>query len=137
MKKKRKGWIWLIVIVLLLTAGGGIYYHFFRGSLEGDVGTAYVQSVADITGMGNVGSSALYRGIVEAKDVIEINPENDMRILKCYVETGSKVTEGDPLFAYDVEDLKLQHAQLLIDITGLENGLRTNREQLETLNKKL
>ena len=137
MKKKRKGWIWLIVIVLLLGAGFGVWYFYLRDNLEGDAGTAYVQSVADITGMGNVGSSALYRGIVEAKDVIEVNPESDMRILKCYVETGSKVNEGDPLFAYDVEDLKLQHAQLLIDITGLENGLRTNREQLETLNKKL
>ncbi len=138
MKKKRKGWIWVIVIVLLLGLGGGAFYYFYlRDKVDASVGTAYVQSVADITGMGNVGGSALYRGIVEAKDVIEVNPQSDMRILKCYVETGMKVKEGDPLFAYDVEDLKLQHAQLLIDITGLENGLRTNREQLETLNKKL
>lgn len=138
MKKKRKGWIWLIVIVLLLGLGGGAFYYFYlRDGADANAGTAYVQSVADVTGMGNVGQNALYRGIVEAKDVIEINPQSDMRILKCYVETGSKVREGDPLFAYDVEDLKLQHAQLLIDITGLENGLRTNNEELEQLNKKL
>ena len=137
MKKKRKGWIWAVVIVLLLALGGGAYYYWFHLRSGSDAGTAYVQSVAEITGMGNVGGSAMYRGIVEAKDVIEINPQSDMRIQKCYVETGSKVKEGDPLFAYDVEDLKLQHAQLLIDITGLENGLRTNREELETLNKKL
>ena len=137
MKKKRKGWIWAVVIVLLLALGGGAYYYWFHLRSGSDAGTAYVQSVAEITGMGNVGGSAMYRGIVEAKEVIEINPQSDMRIQKCYVETGSKVKEGDPLFAYDVEDLKLQHAQLLIDITGLENGLRTNREELETLNKKL
>ncbi len=138
MKKKRKGWIWAIVIVLILGLGGGAFYYFYlRDRLGGDAGTAYVQSVAELTGMGTVGTRALYRGIVEAKDVIEVNPQSDMRILERYVETGSKVKEGDPLFAYDVEDLKLQHAQLLIDITGIENGLRTNREELETLNKKL
>ncbi len=138
MKKKRKAWIWVIVIVLLIALGGGAFYYFYLRDRIGDgAGTAYVQSVAEITGMGTVGSSAMYRGIVESKEVIEINPQSDMRIQKRYVETGSKVKEGDPLFAYDVEDLKLQHAQLLIDITGLENGLRTNREELEALNKKL
>ena len=137
MKKKRKGWIWIIVIVLLLALGGGAYYHFFYLRAGSEAGTAYVQSVAEITGMGNVGTGAMYRGIVEAKEVIDINPQSEMRIQKRFVETGSKVKEGDPLFVYDVEDLKLQHAQLLIDITGLENGLRTNRDELETLNKKL
>ena len=138
MKKKRKGWIWIIVIVLILGLGGGAFYYFYlRDRLGDSAGTAYVQSVADLTGMGTVGTNALYRGIVEAKDVIEVNPESDMRILERYVETGSKVKEGDPLFAYDVEDLKLQHAQLLIDITGIENSLRTNNEELESLNKKL
>ncbi len=137
MKKKRKGWIWIIVVVLLLAIAGGAYYYFFHIRSGNDTDAAYVQSVAEITGMGSVGANALYRGIVEAKEVIEINPQSDMRIQKCYVEAGSKVREGDPLFSYDVDDLKLQHAQLLLDITGLENGLRTNREELESLNKKL
>ncbi len=136
MKKKRKAWIWILCIVLVLALGGGAYYWFFLRGAE-DVGTAYVQSVAELTGMGTVGQNAVYRGIVEAKEVIEINPESDMRIQKCYVETGSKVSTGDPLFEYDVDDLKLSHAQLLIDITGLENGLRTNREELESLSKRL
>lgn len=136
MKKKRKAWIWILVIVLLLAAGGGAYYWFYLRGGDED-GAAYVQNVAELTGMGTVGRSAVYNGIVEAKDVIEINPESDLRIRERFVETGSKVKEGDPLFEYDVEDLKLSHAQLLIDITGLENKLRTSREELESLNKKL
>lgn len=137
MKKKRKGWVRVIAVLLVLALlGGGAYWLYQRG-FGGEEGSAYVQSVADITGMGAVGMKALYNGIVEAKDVIEINPSGNMTVKECYVTTGSKVNEGDPLFRYDVDDLTLSHAQLLIDITGIENGLRTNREQLESLQKRL
>ena len=136
MKKKRKAWIWIVVLVLILGLGGGaVYYFYFRTA--GDAGTAYVQSVAAILGLGGVGQNAVYSGIVEAKEVIGIDPQSDMRIAECYVESGSKVKTGDPLFRYDVDDLTLQHAQLLLDITGLENELRTEREELESLNKRL
>lgn len=137
MKKKRKGWIWIIVIVLILALGGGAAYYYYTTHLSGQAGTAYVQTVASITGLGNVGQNALYSGIVEAKDVIKIDPQNDLRIAECFVESGSKVKEGDPLFRYDVDDLTLSHAQLLIDITGMENALRTDNEELESLNKRL
>ena len=136
MKKKRKAWIWIIVVVLILGLGGGAAYYYFT-RMSDQAGTAYVQSVAEIAGLGNVGQSALYSGIVEAKDVIKIDPQSDMRIAECFVESGSKVKTGDPLFRYDVDDLKLSHAQLLIDITGCENQLRTDREELESLNKRL
>ena len=137
MKKKRRGWVRIIVILLVVVLlGGGAYYYYQRGG-TGEEGSAYVQSVAEITGMGNVGMSAQYNGIVEAKDVIEINPSGNLTVKECYVTAGAKVNEGDPLFCYDVDDLKLSHAQLLIDITGVENSLRTNREQLESLEKRL
>ena len=136
MKKKRRAWIWIVVVVLILALGGGaVYYYFFR--MDTDAGTAYVQSVASILGLGSIGQNAQYSGIVEAKDVIEINPQSEMRIAECFVESGSKVKTGDQLFRYDVDDLTLSHAQLLIDITGLENELRTARDELESLNKRL
>ena len=137
MKKKRKGWIRIIVILLVAALLGGGAYYFYRRSVKSDEGSAYVQSVADITGMGAVGLYAQYNGIVDAKDVIEVNPSANMTVKECFVSTGSKIREGDPLFCYDVDDLKLQHAQILIDITGIENKLLTNREQLASLKKQL
>ncbi len=137
MKKKRRGWVRIVVILLVLTLLGGGAYYFYQRRDGGEEGTAYVQSVASITGMGNVGLFAQYNGIVEAKDVIEVNPSADMTVKECFVTAGSKVNEGDPLFRYDVDDLKLSHAQILIDITGIENKLRTNREQLASLQKRL
>jgi len=137
MKKKRKGWITFTVILLALLLLGGAGYWFYRRSLSGNESAAYVQSVAEITGMGGVGIRAQYNGVVEAKNVIEVNPSADMTVKECFVTTGMRVKEGDPLFCYDVDDLKLSHAQILIDITGAENGLRTNRDQLESLEKRL
>ncbi len=137
MKKKRKGWVKLIVVLLVLAVLGGGGYWIYQRNFAKEEGSAYVQSVAEIAGLGPVGMKAQYNGIVEAKDVIEINPSANMTVKECFVTTGSKVSEGDPLFRYDVDDLTLSHAQLLIDITGIENGLRTNREQLESLNKRL
>ncbi len=137
MKKKRKGWIKIVVTVLVLAILGGAGYWIYTRTAGKKEGSAYVQSVAEITGLGPVGMKAQYNGIVEAKDVIEINPSANMTVKECFVTTGSKVNEGDPLFRYDVDDLTLSHAQLLIDITGIENGLRTNREQLESLKKRL
>lgn len=137
MKKKRRGWIRILIILIVLAAIGGGAYWFYTQRGVGDESAAYVQSVAEIVGMGNVGLFAQYNGIVEAKDVIEVNPSGDLTVKECYVSAGSKVNAGDPLFRYDVDDLTISHAQLLIDITGIENGLRTNREQLESLEKRL
>ena len=136
MKKKRRGWIALVIVLLALALAGGGYW-FWRSRTAKNEGTAYVQSVAAITGRADVGIKAQYNGVVEAKDVIEVNPSGEMRVAECFVTAGMKVNEGDLLFRYDAEDLKLSHAQILIDVTGIENELRTNREQLESLNKRL
>ena len=137
MEKKRSGWVRIITILLVLAlVGGGAYYIYQQNSGDGEA-TAFVQRVSAIIGMGNVGLYAQYNGIVEAKDVIEINPSAGMTVKECFVTAGSKVNEGDRLFRYDVDDMELQHAQMQIDISGMENNLRTYREQLNSLKTKL
>lgn len=137
MEKKRSGWVRIITILLVLALVGGGAYYIYQQNAGDDEPTVFVQSVASITGMGNVGLYAQYNGIVEAKDVIEVNPSAGMTVKECFVSAGSKVKEGDRLFRYDVDDMELRHAQMQIDIGGLENNLRTYREQLEALRKKL
>ena len=62
MKKKRKGWARIIAILLVaVLLGGGAYYLYQRGG-SGEEGSAYVQSVAEITGMGHVGLYAQDNG---------------------------------------------------------------------------
>lgn len=157
MKKKRTGRIvFLIIFLLLLIAGGGYYIatrwygvqipfmQTVEDRIAGWIGkdgskeeTAYVQSVAKILGVGYTGKSNRYSGVIEAKDVIEINPDSEMKILERFVEPGDAVVEGTPLFAYDVESLSLSYEQLLIDIMGLENTIRTSNEEIESLEKRI
>ncbi len=137
MKQRRSGWTRIITLLLVLALLGGGAYYLYQRDFGGSGESAYVQSVSAIIGSGNVGLFAQYNGIVEAKDVIEINPNGSMPVKECYVSAGSKVREGEPLFCYDVEDLELQYAQIEIDISGVENNLRTYRDQLSALNTKL
>ena len=157
MQKKHIGrTIFLILFLLILLAAGGYYIatryynveipfmqtveETVKGWISG-VGakeeTAYVQSVAKILGVGYTGKSNRYSGVVEAKDVIEINPDSELKILERFVEAGDTVSEGTPLFAYDVESLSLSYEQLLIDIMGLENTIRSSAEEAESLEKRI
>ncbi len=137
MKQRRSGWTRIITLLLVLALLGGGAYYLYQRDFGGSKETAYVQSVSAIIGSGSVGLYAQYNGVVEAKDVIEVNPTGSMPIKECYVSAGSKIREGEPLFCYDVDDLELQYAQIEIDISGVENNLRTYRDQLSALNTKL
>lgn len=150
MKKKKTGRIVAVVIVLVLALLIGAYFvvtrvlHLdlpfslpFTGALGSSEETVYVQSVANILGVGYTGRSNRYSGVVEAKEVIEINPDSSLTIAECYVKAGDPVNEGMALFAYDVESLTLSYEQLLIDISGSENTIRTSNEEIESLEKRI
>ncbi len=91
-------------IILLAVAGFFLWQHFSTGAVEG---SAYVQSVATITGVGYAGMNNRYAGVVEAKEVIEINPDSDLKIKECFVAAGDPVKAGDPLVRLDEKPLKL------------------------------
>ena len=156
MKQKKTGRIVFLIIVLLLIAVIGGYFAATRyfgmpvpafmqpveDRIAGLLGggseeTAYVQSVASILGVGYTGKSNRYSGVVEAKEIIEINPDSTLTIEKRYVEAGDTVSVGTPLFSYDVDSLQLAYEQLLIDIAGQENAIRTAGEEIESLNKRI
>lgn len=136
--KKKKGWIVVLVLVLVVGLGAGAWLLWgdtlFSDSNEG---TVYVQSVSDILGIGYAGLNNQYAGVVEAKDVIKINPDKSLTVAQRYVNAGDSVKEGDPLFAYDVDSMTLAYEQLLIDITGLENSIQTDTEELASLEKQI
>lgn len=126
----------IVIIVILLLLGGGYAAYRYFGSEEA-AGSCYVQSVAEITGMGAVGLNNRYMGIVEAKETIEITPDETLTIKECYVSAGDAVMTGDPLFAYDVDAITLNYEQLLIDISGLENKMATDKREMARLEKKI
>ncbi len=135
--KKKKSWVILLVlIILILLAIGAVFLwqHFSAGAVEGSV---YVQSLAEITGVGYAGMNNSYAGVVEAKEVIEINPDSDLTIKECFVSAGDPVKAGAQLFCYDVDEMTLAHDQLLIDISGLEGSILTYTEEIAQLEKRI
>ena len=90
MKKRKTGWIIVLIVAFVAALLCGAYFvvtrvlhvdlPFFGSGDDGDV--AYVQTVAKILGVGYTGRSNRYSGVVEAKEVIEINPEKQVLTVK-------------------------------------------------------
>ncbi|MBQ9322635.1 MAG: HlyD family efflux transporter periplasmic adaptor subunit [Clostridia bacterium] len=138
--KERKGTFWKILLTLLILGGLGYGGWYAYGRFFAEVpqeGTVFVQSVATITGVGAAGVNNRYSGVVEAKNIVKVDPDKNLTVEECLVAAGDKVQKGTPLFRYDVESMKLSHEQLLLDILGLENSIRTSKEKVETLNNQL
>ncbi len=128
----------LLTLLILGGLGYGGWYGYNRFFAEAPKeGTVYVQSVATITGVGAAGRRSRYAGVVEAKNVIQVNPDTDLTVKECYVSAGDKVKKGDPLFSYDVASMEITFEQLQLDIQGLENGIKTGQEKVENLKKQL
>ncbi len=128
----------VLTLAILGALGYGGWWAYNRYFAEAPKeGTVYVQSVSAITGVGPAGRGNRYGGVVEAKNIIEINPDKDLTVKECFVSAGDKVTEGAPLFSYDVASMEIAYEQLQLDIKGLENGIQTSQEKVESLKKYL
>ncbi|MBQ8974176.1 MAG: efflux RND transporter periplasmic adaptor subunit [Oscillospiraceae bacterium] len=95
-----------------------------------------VQSVAMITGVGSVGLSDRYAGLVVSGSTQEIKLEENMTVDEVNVEVGDEVKRGDVLFSYDNELSLLNLEQAKLELEGLRNTLTSNREQVSQLEKE-
>ncbi len=138
--KERKGTFWKILLTLLILGGLGYGGWYAYGRFFAEVpqeGTIFVQSVATITGVGPAGVNNRYSGVVEAKNVVKVDPDKNLTVKECLVAAGDKVQQGSPLFRYDVDSMQLAYEQLQLDILGLENGIQTGHEKVENLTLQL
>ena len=87
----------LLTLLILGGLGYGGWYGYNRFFAEAPKeGTVYVQSVATITGVGAAGRRSRYAGVVEAKNVIQVNPDTDLTVKECFVSAGDKVKKAIP-----------------------------------------
>lgn len=135
MKTFGKILLWLLILGGLGYGGWFAYNRYFAETPQ--EGTAYVQSVSVITGVGPAGQRNRYTGVVEAKNVAKVDPEKDLTVKECFVAAGDKVAKGQRLFSYDVESMEIAFEQLQLDILGLENGIQTSEAKVENLKTKL
>ena len=85
-------------------------YHYSGplGAACGESGTAvYVQSVAELSGLGGIAPGDRFAGIVVSENVAEVDRDSDKTIKELLVKAGDDVTEGQILFSYDTDQLQL------------------------------
>jgi HlyD family secretion protein len=95
-----------------------------------------VQSVAMITGVGNVGFADRFAGLVVSGSTQEIKLDENMTVDEIKVEAGQEVKRGDILFTYDNELSLLNLEQSKLELEGMRNTVTANREQVTQLEKE-
>jgi len=109
----------------------------FAGCGSGSDQQVYVESVAQITGMGYSGLNNRFSGVVVSGSTQTINKDKDKRILELYVSVGDRVNAGDVLFSYDVQAVELALKKLELEREQLENTLELLAENIEKYEKKV
>ncbi|NLL91703.1 MAG: efflux RND transporter periplasmic adaptor subunit [Ruminococcaceae bacterium] len=96
----------------------------------------YVSSVSEITGLGYVGFANRYLGVVESQDILELKIDSDRELDEIFVEVGDEVKEGDKLYSLKTENIVRQMRQVELDIEGMKNTVKSNRDEIVFLEKE-
>lgn len=119
-------------LIFMLTA---VMLLGFCGCAES--GTAvYVQSVADLAGLGGIAPDDRFAGIVVSENVAEVNRDSDKTIEELMVKAGDDVTEGQLLFSYDTEQLQLTLDKQRLEKEQLEATIENYHDQIADLEKQ-
>lgn len=101
-----------------------------------DASAVYVQSVSDITGYGALGEYNTCAGVVVAGNEVKITKDENRKIVELKVEVGQTVKEGDVLFVYDTDEIKLSLDKAKLEIEQLKNSLTDYDNQIAQLQKE-
>ena len=103
----------------------------------GDSGTAvFVQSVAELSGMGGIAPDDRFAGIVVSENVAEVNRDSDKTIKELLVKAGDDVKKDQVLFSYDTEQLQLALDKQYLEQEQLEASIENFQRQIADLEKQ-
>ena len=103
----------------------------------GDSGTAvFVQSVAELAGMGGIAPDDRFAGIVVSENVAEVNRDSDKTIKELLVKAGDDVKKDQILFSYDTEQLQLALDKQRLEQEQLEASIENYERQIADLEKQ-
>lgn len=121
-------WLGLLAAAMVLCAG-------CAGS---DTQKVYVTTVGSLLGLeDSTGQVNRYAGVVETLDTAKIQKDSDKTVKEIFVAVGDEVKEGDPLFAYDVDEMTLSLEKQKLELENLKNSIITMNNQITTLNAQL
>ena len=127
-----------VVLILLAAAAAYVGYRYLKDREEaGSKGAAiYVQSVADLTGVGNINGNR-YSGVIETQKTEKINPDAEKKIAEVFIAEGDTVQKDDPLFSYDTASIELDIQAAELEIERNESTITNDTATIEQLNKDM
>ena len=132
--QKYKIWI-AAAAVIVIAAAFLIFRHAGAGSADG--GTAYVETVANLTGQNaSLGMINRFAGVVEPQGTWSVNKNADAEVEEIYVSEGDEVEEGQALFIYSTTKYEEDLQQARIDLERLHNEYESTVETIAQLEKE-
>lgn len=101
----------------------------------GNQGTVYVQSVSALSAIGGIAPGDRFAGLVVSENVTEIRRDKDKTIEELLIREGDDVKEGQALFAYDTEQIRLTLDKQKLEKEQLEASIENYKEEIEQLEK--
>lgn len=98
-------------------------------------GAVFVQNVADLAAKGGIAPGDRFAGIVVSENVAQIQRDSDKTIGELYVREGDDVTEGQELFTYDTDQLKLTLDKQRLELEQLNATIENYKSQITELEK--
>ena len=120
---KCRGLAALLVLALILSG------------CNGGQNAVYVQSVAELSGFGGIAPGDRFAGMVVSENVTEINKDGGKTIAELLVKEGEDVTEGQPLFSYDMDQLQLSLDKQRLEKEQLVATIENYKSQIADLEK--
>lgn len=100
-------------------------------------GTAYVQSVSVVCGMGAVGMSNTYAGVVSPQNETEIKKSGEETVAQLCVKVGDQVQKGQVLFVYDTDQVQMNLEKGRLELEQLKNTISAKqKEKTQLANEK-
>ena len=130
---QKKVWISAVIVVAAIAATG---IGFWKLSVEKEEKKeVFVSNVAEMQEITGNGAWNRYIGVVETKSAWEMAFQPDKEVEEWYVEVGQEITEGTPLFHYDISKTNGSLSQAQLDLDTIVNEKQNLNQQLATLEK--
>ena len=132
--RKYKIWIAAAAVVVIAAA---VFIFRQAGAGGTDGGTAYVETVANLTGQNaSLGMVNRFAGIIEPQGTWSVNKNADAEVEEIYVLEGDEVEEGQALFVYSTTKYEEDLQQAKIDLERLHNEYDSTVETIAQLEKE-
>ena len=130
---KKKTILLIVCAVVVLGAAAFFGWRFLGGSHDDGTGV-YVQPVSELN-MYAAPSATVFAGVVESQESVHVDPQSGKKVASLLVKEGDIVTEGQALFRYDTDAIKLDIQQAELDMELNEQNIKSLQEEIEELER--